>query len=517
MYKVLIADDERVAREGMKGAITWEDLGAAICGLAKNGLEAYEMILAERPEIVITDVRMPGLNGLDLIAKTKQELPETQFIIVSGYEEFEYAKTAMRYGVKHYITKPFNEEKIRLVMEEVITEYRQRQEKEDYQRKIREDFARLLPQLKGKVLRDFATDTNYGEEEWDYYRSLFGLEFEGSQVRLVLFQMEGTFDFQCLFALRKIVEDILGQKTAYLSTTIGEHVLVLLGEIGLENILSLAREIKRSFSEYYERDLTIAVSEAGEIGNLQGLFREVRDFLQYRFYLGEGSIITKKDLAEDPGAEPGFVYDFDQVGVLVRSGDLAGLEREVDEFFARLRGAAHDFGRAKTYCLDLFMAIIRQGPEEKLDCYLKRLLGLEAMDTLEQIRSFITQIAREITEANYRRTVLRHSSQIRKAIQLIHEHLAEEELSLKWLAKEMLYMNVDYLGKLFRKETGEKFTDYVLRVRMEKAKELLAEHGDCRIFEIAEKVGFGQNTQYFSQVFKRFLGCTPKEFRHRFA
>ena len=515
MYKVLIVDDERIAREGIKGAITWEDVGATVCGLAKNGLEAFELIRIERPEIVITDVRMPGLNGLELIAKVKEEFPETQFIVLSGYEEFEYAKTAMQYGVKHYLTKPCNEEKIRLVMEDVVTEYRQRQEKEDYQRKVREDFDRILPQLKGKVLRDFATDTNYGQEEWEYYRALFGLEFEGTRVRLILFQMEGIFDFQCLFALRKMAEDVLGERTAYLSTTIGENVLVLLGEIGLEAILSLTRKIKHSFSAYYERDLTIAISEAGEIGDLQVLFKEVRDFLKYRFYLGEGSIITKKDVTEDSG--PGFVYDFDQIGVLVKSGDLEGLEREMEECFAKLRATAHDFGRAKTYCLELFMAVIRQGPGEKLDCYLKRLLGLEAMDTLEQIRSCIAQIAREITETNFHRTALRHSDQIKKVVQSVHEHLAKEELSLKWLAKEMLYMNVDYLGKLFRKETGEKFTDYVLRVRMEKAQELLAEHGDCRIFEIAEKVGFGHNTQYFSQVFKKYIGCTPKEFRNRFA
>lgn len=112
MMKLLIADDERIIRETISSLIDWETLGAELTGLCSNGLEAYDMILDESPDIVMTDIKMPGMSGLELIKKIAETRLDTQFIILSGYGEFEYAKEAMKYGVKHYILKPCNEKQI---------------------------------------------------------------------------------------------------------------------------------------------------------------------------------------------------------------------------------------------------------------------------------------------------------------------------------------------------------------------------------------------------------------------
>lgn len=112
MLKLIIADDERVIRETISRLIDWESLGIVLTGLCSNGLEAYDMIIDESPDIVMTDIKMPGMGGLDLIKKINEANPDTRFIILSGYGEFEYAKEAMKYGVKHYILKPCNEKQI---------------------------------------------------------------------------------------------------------------------------------------------------------------------------------------------------------------------------------------------------------------------------------------------------------------------------------------------------------------------------------------------------------------------
>lgn len=112
MLKLIIADDERVIRETISRLIDWEALGIALTGLCSNGLEAYDMIIDESPDIVMTDIKMPGMSGLELIKKISEANPDTRFIILSGYSEFEYAKEAMKYGVKHYILKPCNEKQI---------------------------------------------------------------------------------------------------------------------------------------------------------------------------------------------------------------------------------------------------------------------------------------------------------------------------------------------------------------------------------------------------------------------
>lgn len=126
MYKVLIADDERIAREGLKNSIHWERLGLTLCGVAKNGLEALALIQQELPDIVISDIKMPGLNGIELLEKVKPSHPNILFILLSAYGEFEFAQHAMRYGVKHYLLKPSNNDKIEQVLQNVVAELEKR-------------------------------------------------------------------------------------------------------------------------------------------------------------------------------------------------------------------------------------------------------------------------------------------------------------------------------------------------------------------------------------------------------
>jgi two-component system response regulator YesN len=141
---------------------------------------------------------------------------------------------------------------------------------------------------------------------------------------------------------------------------------------------------------------------------------------------------------------------------------------------------------------------------------------LQEMDTIEQMHEFINSLALELALRNYEKTSRKHNALISRILKYVNENLGNPELSLSWLAKEALYMNVDYLGKLFYKEINEKFSQYVLRIRMEEAKKIIANETDIKVYEIAEKVGFGDNSQYFSQVFKKYTGLTPKEFKNSF-
>ena len=122
MLRLLIADDERVIREMIHDLIDWNSLGIEVVGLCKNGIEAYDMVLDEYPDIVLTDIKMPGLSGLELIQKVSELNQNIQFIILSGYGEFEYAKEAMQYGVRHYLLKPCNEYQIIDIMKQVTAD-----------------------------------------------------------------------------------------------------------------------------------------------------------------------------------------------------------------------------------------------------------------------------------------------------------------------------------------------------------------------------------------------------------
>ncbi len=129
MYKVLIVDDERIIREGIGNSIDWDNYGFSLCGMAENGIDAYETIIRDVPDVVITDIKMPGMDGLELISKVNAEYPQIIFIILSGYGEFEFANKAMKYGVKYYLLKPCDENEIIKILEEIDSRKKGRRKK----------------------------------------------------------------------------------------------------------------------------------------------------------------------------------------------------------------------------------------------------------------------------------------------------------------------------------------------------------------------------------------------------
>jgi len=237
------------------------------------------------------------------------------------------------------------------------------------------------------------------------------------------------------------------------------------------------------------------------------------EYLEYRFYLGEGSIITKNDVLDDEMPELAINFDYQRLGLLIRSGNVDAVEKEINNFFSRLNRYKSKLDMVRTLCMELYISIIRQGNPQNLSDYMKRIPELQQIDTLSKMFVFISSTAKEIAEANYKKTVQKNSKVIQKVLKVIEYNIADEELSLSKIADKIVYMNVDYLGKLFKKEVGENFSQYLINARIEKAKKLLSQDHYSKISDIAHKVGYGNNPQYFGQVFKKVTGYTPSEYR----
>ncbi|WP_338368226.1 response regulator, partial [Enterococcus faecium] len=151
-YKVLLADDERIIVEGISSVIDWEALDTELVATARNGIDAYEKIVQHKPDIVISDIRMPGMDGLSLVAKVNEEYPSIKFILLSGFSEFEYARTAMQYGVKNYLLKPCNEDRITEALAGIIAEIKDKKESETFVQKLRENYKKAQPYIKSQLL-----------------------------------------------------------------------------------------------------------------------------------------------------------------------------------------------------------------------------------------------------------------------------------------------------------------------------------------------------------------------------
>ncbi|MDF2922203.1 MAG: AraC family transcriptional regulator [Paenibacillaceae bacterium] len=513
MYKVLLVDDERIILNGISQIVNWQACGTELAGTARNGLEAFEFISQHHPDIVISDIRMPGMDGLELVAKVNRHYPHIRFVLLSGFSEFDYAKTAMQYGVKHYLLKPCNEAVIEEALRELAEDIRQSEGKEQFVQNLKYGLEKVMPHVKEQFLREFVTNKMYGSQDWEYYCKLFDLQWKSRQVQLVLFQLEGSFEFEHLFAVKNIAEEILDRPL--LSTTVGKHVLLMMdgNDAEPEDMYNQLEKIRETFQGFYRMGLTVALSESGDMSQAKLLYKQTLECLNHRFYLGEGSLITARDIqsAVMTGIQD-VQFDEEQLALQIKSGHFEGANEEIERFFKQLTDLRLDIYTAKSYVIQCCMAIIRLGSPEAINSYMNRFVQIMEMDTLHTIAQTFKSVAKEITMRYYEQNKIKHSAIIAKVLDIIEKHIGNPELSLNWVAHQMLYMNADYLGKLFKKEMGDKFSNYVIKLRITKAAERIARNEDVKIFELAEQLGFGDNPQYFSQVFKKVVGCTPSEY-----
>lgn len=513
MYKVMLVDDERVILEGISQVVDWAAAGTELVDTARNGVEALGKIESAKPDIIITDISMPGLDGLGLIEKASEAYPAVRFIMLSGYKEFEYARKAMQYGVKHYLLKPCNENQIHDALIELLQERQDAQVKEHVAGEIKQRLQRVLPHVKEQFLLEFMTNRTYGPVDLAYYQDLFNLELQQNSVRLLLLRIVDEHDYSHLFAIKNIAADLLPD--VLLSTTIEGKLLIVLAEPADVHMLQERIEaVRQTFTRLYRLELTAALSEADHMTQSRRLFREVMQYLNHRFFIGEGKLITKNDVVLAGECEGVNVeQDAEQLCQLIKSGNTEEAAAEVHRLFEQLADQKLDIEVTRAYVVQLYSAMIQVCPPEEATDFTQRMAELTDMDTLADLNTFVADSATRLTAGYYKNYISRQSSAVEKMMDIVDRHYGEADLSLSGVAHQMLYMNPDYLGKIFKKVTGENFSNYVNRLRIERACEHIRRGGDVKVFELAELFGFGGNSQYFSQVFKKWTGMTPTEYR----
>ena len=512
MYKVLIVDDERIIREGIASSIDWNQYGFSLCGLAENGINAYECIREDVPDVVITDIKMPGMDGLELISKVHEEFPQIIFIILSGYGEFEFANKAMKYGVKYYLLKPCDENEIIKILKKITIEKGEKEKKDKFFSDINDNLKKVLPQVGEQFLRDFIMGVNYSKSELEYFLRLF--EINETKFKLIVFKMDNVVDVIDKFALKNIAYDILNQNPVYLTSIIDNNILLLIKSIDLAILTDLLFQIKSNFNKYFKSDICVGVSNENEFENIQKMYFEVQECLKCEFYLGDNKIITEKIIEFNNSRDNLKTSTYNEnIPIYVKTGNLESLNSELDGFFHMIYQEKLEIEMAKNYCIEIFLIILRQGNFKEVSSYTKGLYEIQDKSTLKQISVYIKDIANKIAKKNYEDNTENYGAIISTVINYVNNNIQNYELSLTWIAKKVLFINENYLGKLFYKHTNEKFSRYVVRLRMEKAKELIKSKKDYKIYEITEQIGLGDNTQYFSQVFKKYTGYTPSEYR----
>lgn len=223
MYKILLVDDERIILDGISNFINWSSLGAELVGTAKNGLQAWELTKKLKPDIIITDIKMPGMDGLELVETVHQSYPHIKFIMLSGFSEFNFAKQAMQFGVKHYLLKPCNENQIMEAIHELMAELEVQKKQNHFVQSMKKELEAVLPYAREQLLKEFVTSNTFGVDD---YQRFFQLNMVETDVQILLFQIEGRYDYEHMFALRNIAEHTF--TNTIFSCTIQDYVLIMI-------------------------------------------------------------------------------------------------------------------------------------------------------------------------------------------------------------------------------------------------------------------------------------------------
>lgn len=536
MVNVLIVDDEAVIREGIIKSIDWSSYGVAIVGEASNGVEALEVFKKLKPDIVITDIRMPLMDGLELSRKLIELMPTVKLVILTGYGEFEYAKKAIEFKVSKFVLKPIGaEELIKIVQvleEEINSEKIKAQEEKSFELFVQEN----LPVIREKLihrLTDGSCNSILRAEIFNKAKIL-DMNLCGPLFQVFILAIDDYFlcvDNQTPEKKELILDSVLclAEKTLtfYATGFLCKNEMGLF--VGIINtghhdfsIVRICKQIQSMISRDLEISTSIGIgNEKNDICAIFESYDEALKALRNRIYQGKNTVIHIKDITEENElASSGFLQNYGN-----EEKDLILCLRLIDQnkindlynlLFDRFVSMKADFNSIKNISLKLLMAAFREmeemgiSTEGCLEMQFDLFNEIEKCEIVDDVKIWMIQVTGKIIEMIENGKNETYKNIVAIAIDYMMKHY-NESLSLTIIA-EKVHVTPNYFSRVFRKETNENFIEWLNKYRIEKAKEFLTD-GSLKTYEVAEKVGFN-DYKHFSYNFRKYVGCSQTEYKN---
>ncbi|WNR45541.1 response regulator [Paenibacillus roseipurpureus] len=528
MMKLVVIDDIRSVLDVVAKKIDWRAHGIEVVGTALDGEEGLQLIEAFRPELVLTDIRMPKQDGLELTRQVLAHSPGSKVIIMSAYTDFSYAQQAIRLGAFDFIKKPFAiEEVLAGVLKAKQAWLDQNQallQQKEMEVKLKESLP-ILQQEYMALLIHYRTDESNAMQRWKFLE----IDLEPKRLTVLVVEIDHFVDkYQAMpaqeielvrFALQNIMEEtILFYTRGFIfRESLNRFVCILQDEEGL-NVTGLAEACCVNIETYTRFTISVGIScTAASVMDLPEAYQQAMRALTFHFYTGGNGAFHYSTLAESAkggnryasGKDEDFVFAF-------RSGNKQKTLELLEEMLQAL--LAHDplpepeyaASVCKELCSKLIRILLEKLNYERiggLDAQVKA-LSKEDRNSLSEYR----QLLKDIIEQGCRMIMEERTDEskaiIYRSMLYIKEHLSEE-LSLEHCAKQV-NLSWGYFSNLFKKVAGVTFQQFVLTERMERAKVMMLEN--YQIQEIAAELGY-EHRRYFSEVFKKYTGMTPSEFK----
>lgn len=526
MRRVLIADDESKVGLLIKNLIEWERLELECVGLVRDGDTAYEKIKEFRPDIVITDIRMPGLSGLDLIRKVVEEKLHVRFIVVSGYKYFEYAQQAIRYGVEDYLLKPVDEVELNQILDRICASEREK-EKENQRLHTAE---RKLSDSKYILHREFLesishngvqnleeANKNYGLNFGQGVFGAFGIKIDRNikqekneqQLQLIMKKIEKIVNQQLTPHIRDIVVTRKKQGLVMAVFNYGEN-----HASDVENFLDLVYKKSTEYIDGFENyEMTMGISDVClDFADLNKMVEMAKEAVDFRLLRGNGRIEAGTIMEGYSLCAEEILEEIRQKFLLaVETARYEDVQYQISSMFGRMRSRnafPSEYYRLGERIFEIYREkmVENQENDDITDTWKDDIYHCRSLLELER---FISHSLIEDLKTYMENSRERERKPILETLSYIKNHYGEK-LSLEDISEQMGF-NMNYFSELFKKETGKTFTVYVSEVRMEEAKKMLRDT-NMAVYEIAGKVGY-KDPKFFSQQFAKTVGLKPAEYR----
>ena len=536
--KVFLVEDEMVIRRGIKNSIDWEKEGYIFCGEASDGELAYPMIIKEKPDILITDIRMPFMDGLELCKLVKKELPNIKILILSGYDEFDYAKEAIRLGVTEYLLKPISSGKLLEALNWVSESIRREKEDKDLVRKYMEEMRENTEHEKQKFFEQMIAGNLSMADALETGKK-YEMNLSAGMYNLLLFRFtlgeenrkSGELLREAEYAIEKLTERL--EYVFEFQRGVEGWAFLLMAD-NEEQMSERVKELSKDLEEIMKNYSTIAYfggigQPVARLRELEESFREAERALAARFTMELNRIISVEDIRMAQNVDTLDDIEITSFGEIEKTRTMLekflnnGAEDEIDEFVdvyinelseEKLKSVLmRQYIIMDAYIVMMSFCEKIEGIEGEMQAQSEELKNsMKTIQTLEEIKNYIRMLLKKIIGVRDTISGRRYLDIIEIAKDQIRKTYMSDEISLNTIAAEV-GMSPSYFSSIFSKEMGKTFVEYLTEIRMDRAKELLM-CSSMKTSEIGYEVGY-KDPHYFSYIFKKTQNCTPKEFRAR--
>ncbi len=535
MYKLLIVDDEERVCRGLKAALDWSDYGIEIIGEAEDGKQALEIAVRKKPHIIISDIYMPGMDGLELTDKIKKLIPHTKVILLSGYDKFSYAQKAVRNKAFDYVLKPIKIENMLKIIEKAKKQIEIELSRLRDEKKLKQQLEENLPLLKEKYI-NYLLKNRFSLEQLNSNHQYLKINLKNYYLIVMIIEIHKFEDYFMkdqqrqlnVLGLKKIIvdyiqEDFVGGEVI---EDFPEKLIVIINYSSdletielTEKLEILSSKVKNIIYDNYNKKTTIGIGQPyKDSQHLFDSYQEARDALEYKIFLGRGETIFFSDVGVIKNKSK-FLYPIhkeEKIVLALKIGDIENISQYTWEFikFCQERKSISPIDLRRN-CLQLIYTVYKKLLEWDISFNYNDFRESEVVDTIKNVSS-ITELKKYLIENLEKITLIikekrksQDKSIIRKACKFI-ENNYDKDISLNDIA-DSVYLTPNYFTNQFKEATGKTVITYLTETRINRAQDLLL-NTQLKVYEISRKVGY-KDAKYFGQVFKKQVGLSPNQYR----